>query len=230
MKMLTDEEIGVLLTREMKSMLLNEKIPAEKRLDIFRSIVEGTDIEDPMLDAFAMSLRVGYKRINDTRLASIRARRERQKIYSRERRTSTDIYIDERTSTDTDAHLRCKGKGKGKGKRGVTPHAPSSEDIGGYPAPMTISQVIDCGRNGTTSVHITESFCRAWYQAMEQNGWKDSSGQRITAGRVRPVMAGWFRNEKKFAARADGKTQSVQRQVASAPAADATAQLLKGGE
>lgn len=117
MKKLDYEDIGILITREIKSMLLDGNISFEDRGKILFSIITGESLENPMMKAFADSLRAGYELTNNKRKAEIAARRERQKTYLSKRKStvdecaSTDISVDtstvdERSSTEIDAHLR----------------------------------------------------------------------------------------------------------------------------
>lgn len=103
MKKKTDEEFGVLLTREMNSMMFNEKLTAEQRVSIFCAILSGKDVDDPLLSAFAESLKIGFIHVNNARKTSIYNRRERQRNYLR---SSTDIDAHLRSSTTIDEHLR----------------------------------------------------------------------------------------------------------------------------
>lgn len=113
MKKKSDDELGVLLTREMQSMMFNDKLTAEQRVSMFCAIVSGKDIEDPLLSAFAESLKTGFNHANDARKASIFNRRKRQLKYLH---SSTEIDVDERTSAEIDGNRRSspiKGKGNG---------------------------------------------------------------------------------------------------------------------
>ena len=103
MKKKTDEEFGVLLTREINSMMFNEKLTAEQRVSIFCAIVSGKDVDDPLLSAFAESLKIGFIHVNNARKNSIYNRRERQRNYLD---SSTDIDAHLRSSTTIDEHLR----------------------------------------------------------------------------------------------------------------------------
>lgn len=95
----TDEEFGVLITREIRSMMLDSSISYEDRAMMFCSIVGDEKIKNKMMSAFASSLKVGYIAINEKRNAEIHSRRERQKMYQRDLRASTEINIDKRSST-----------------------------------------------------------------------------------------------------------------------------------
>ena len=105
MKKKSDDEFGILITREMKSMMLDSTITYEQRAKIFCSIIADEPLKDTMMKAFADSLKVGYLSTNNKRKAEILSRRNRQKEYAKHLRTSTEIGVDERTSTTTDTHL-----------------------------------------------------------------------------------------------------------------------------
>lgn len=137
MKKKTDEELGILLTREMQTMMFNEKLTAEQRVALFCSIVSGQDVDDPLLSAFAESLKSGFIHANNARKSSIYNRRERQKNYLR---SSTPIYVDSRSSTSIDAHRRSspiKGKGKGICNIPLTPKGGKGEPPAISPEQLT---------------------------------------------------------------------------------------------
>ena len=100
------EEFGIIITREMCSMMFDKKLTLEQRAKIFCAIVGEESTDDAIMDAFASSLKVGFNSINNKRKDEILSRRERQKTYQRKLRTSTEINEDERTSTETDKHKR----------------------------------------------------------------------------------------------------------------------------
>lgn len=94
----TDEEYGIVITREMKAMILNSAISYEDRAKIMCSILSGEELEDLMMRAFADSLRTGFEKINDSRKKSIENRRIRQAEYQRNRRSASTV--DERTQSN----------------------------------------------------------------------------------------------------------------------------------
>lgn len=108
MKKKTDEELGILLTREMKTMMFNEKLSDSQKVQIFCAVVGDNTLDDPILDAFAKTLKVGYIHANNARMSSIYKRRDRQRKTYEDERTSTEVGVDSHSSP-------IKGKGKGKG-------------------------------------------------------------------------------------------------------------------
>ena len=108
MKKKTDEELGILLTREMKTMMFNEKLSDSQKVQIFCAVVGDSTLDDPILDAFAKTLKVGYVHENNARISSIYKRRDRQRKTYEDERTSTEMSEDSHSSP-------IKGKGKGKG-------------------------------------------------------------------------------------------------------------------
>lgn len=95
MKKKSDDEFGILITREMKSMMLDSTITYEQRAKIFCAIIADEPLKDTMMKAFADSLKVGYLSTNNKRKAEILSRRNRQKEYAKHLRTSTEINVDE---------------------------------------------------------------------------------------------------------------------------------------
>lgn len=122
MKKKTDEELGILLTREMQTMMFDKNLKAEQKVQIFCAVVGDEKIKDPVLASYANALKTGYVHSNSARIASIYARRERQKEYQRNIRASTEIDGDIRA-------LPIKGKGKGKGNIPLPPKGGKGENI-----------------------------------------------------------------------------------------------------
>ena len=98
MKKKSDDEFGILITREMKSMMLDSTITYEQRAKIFCAIIADEPLKDTMMKAFADSLKVGYLSTNNKRKVEILARRTRQKEYAKNLRASTEIKGDELTN------------------------------------------------------------------------------------------------------------------------------------
>ena len=135
MKKKTDDELGILLTREIRTMMFDKNLKAEQKVQIFCAVVGDEKIKDPILSSYANSLKTGYIHANSARMASIYSRRERQKEYQRNMRTSTEIKGDRRA-------LPIKGKGKGKGNIPPTP-----KGVGRVPSAISAEDVI-AGRGG----------------------------------------------------------------------------------
>jgi hypothetical protein len=93
------EEFGILITRDMRSMMFDSKLSYEQRAKIFCAIVGDESTGDVMMDAFADSLKTGYISTNSKRKNEIILRKERQKTYPRNLRTSTEIDGEKHTST-----------------------------------------------------------------------------------------------------------------------------------
>lgn len=106
MKKKSDDEFGILITREMKSMMLDSTITYEQRAKIFCAIIADEPLKDTMMKAFADSLKVGYLSTNNKRKAEIFARRTRQKEYAKNLRASTEIKGDERTNAPMSVDAR----------------------------------------------------------------------------------------------------------------------------
>lgn len=122
MKKKTDEELGILLTREMQTMMFDKNLKAEQKVQIFCAVVGDEKIKDPVLASYANALKTGYEHSNSARIASIYARRERQKEYQRNIRASTEIDGDIRA-------LPIKGNGKGKGNIPLPPKGGKGENV-----------------------------------------------------------------------------------------------------
>lgn len=121
MKKKSDEDLGILITREIKSIMLNEKMSAEDRIAVFGSIVNGTQLDDPVLEAVSEALKTGFNHANETRKASIYAKRERE----RKRQRQSTAIIDNQRQSMTKAANHCQlpiyGNGNGNGNNNPLP-------------------------------------------------------------------------------------------------------------
>ena len=145
MKKKTDEELGILLTREISAMMFDTRLSAEQKVKLFCSIVGGEEIDDPLLGSYADTLRTGFEHSNNARKAAIYSKRSRDKECARHRRVSSPIVNDRRVSLPISGD-RCQslyngnGNGNGndippksplRGTEGKIPPALSAEDITG---------------------------------------------------------------------------------------------------
>ena len=124
MKKKTDDELGILLTREIRTMMFDKNLKAEQKVQIFCAVVGDEKIKDPILLSYANALKTGYIHANSARIASIYSRRERQKEYQRNIRTSTEIKGDRRALP-----IKGNGKGNGKGNIPLPPKGGNGENV-----------------------------------------------------------------------------------------------------
>lgn len=140
MKKQSDEEFGILITREMKAMMLNDTLSYEQRAILFCAIITDAKLDDPLLSAFAESLKVGYISTNNKRKAEILSRRERQKRYQRNLRTSTEIDDYERKSAFVSVDERASlNKAKQSKAKHNIPLSPSGK---GEPSAITVEDIL----------------------------------------------------------------------------------------
>lgn len=105
------EEFGILITREMKSVLLDANISLEDRARIIVSVITGEELENSMMRAFADSLRAGFVVANKKREHFIEKKRISDKKYQaslREaaRKTSDTMETDSTPSRPIGFHPR----------------------------------------------------------------------------------------------------------------------------
>lgn len=118
----SDDELGILLTREIQSMMFNDKLTAEQRVSIFCAVVSGEEVDDPILSAFAETLKTGFIHANEARKAAIYSKRERERERARNQRQSMPINANQRQSSATAIYGNGNGNGNGNGK--VPPKSP----------------------------------------------------------------------------------------------------------
>ena len=140
MKKKSDDEFGILITREMKSMMLDSTITYEQRAKIFCAIIADEPLKDTMMKAFADSLKVGYLSTNNKRKAEILSRRNRQKEYAKHLRTSTEINVDEclKPSVSVDERASLNKAKQSKAKHNI-PLSPSGK---GEPSAITVEDIL----------------------------------------------------------------------------------------
>ena len=245
MKKKTDEELGILLTREMQTMMFDKNLKAEQKVQIFCAVVGDEKIKDPVLASYANALKTGYEHSNSARIASIYARRERQKEYQRNIRASTEIDGDIRA-------LPIKGKGKGKGNIPLPPKGGKGENIPSAVSPDDLlkearpvdgkkwadeiaSEIVswypyEVNHDGLKKVLIAK-FKKNLARALDDGiaAWLDS-GAWDEKRFVPPDIVKWIKLErfldeppqkKSPAARADGG------RALAAPSADATMRMIE---
>lgn len=88
MKKKSDDEIGILISREMKSMMQDESLTKEQRFDILASIMFDVIPENKLILSFANSLKVGYDRINKMRIKAVESHRESARNHERNAKKS----------------------------------------------------------------------------------------------------------------------------------------------
>ena len=124
MRKKSQDELGTLVTREMKVMLQDEGLTKEQRFDVLAAVMFDTPIKDTVLAAFAKSLKAGFDRVNTVRYKAInchresareearRAREAKRKLadidYNDNQLQSIDINDNQLTTTSTHIHRQSK--------------------------------------------------------------------------------------------------------------------------
>lgn len=86
MRKKSQEELGTLVTREMKVMLQDEGLTKEQRFDVLAAVMFDTPIKNALLASFAKSLKAGFELVNAARYRGIEREREWRKNAERKRR------------------------------------------------------------------------------------------------------------------------------------------------
>ena len=86
MRKKSQEELGTLVTREMKVMLQDEELTKEQRFDVLAAVMFDTPIKNSLLASFAKSLKAGFELVNAARYRGIEREREWRKNAERKRR------------------------------------------------------------------------------------------------------------------------------------------------
>ena len=95
MRKKSQDELGTLVTREMKVMLQDESLTKEQRFDLLAAVMFDTPVKNSLLASFAKSLKAGFERVNTVRYKAINCHRESAKEEARRAREAkrklTDI-------------------------------------------------------------------------------------------------------------------------------------------
>ena len=131
MRKKSQEELGTLVTREMKVMLQDESLTKEQRFDILSSVMFDAPLKNTLMSSFANSLKAGFEQINISRYRAIEREREWRKNTERRRRHAG--YLDENATTSdpmsphvTPCHPMSPHDGlkQNKTKQGISPYKP----------------------------------------------------------------------------------------------------------
>ena len=133
MRKKSQDELGTLLTREIRVMLQDKSLTKEQRFDILAAIMFDAPLKTPILASFAKSLKTGYDYANNKTFAATISHRESAKEYEQRKReelkrlreeierngnqlSSIDINGNQLSSID--------GINKQINKQGISPYKP----------------------------------------------------------------------------------------------------------
>ena len=131
MRKKSQDELGTLVTREMKVMLQDEELTKEQRFDVLAAVMFDTPIKNSLLASFAKSLKAGFEQVNSSRYRAIEREREWRKNHERRRRNAG--YIDDNGTPCNSMPLHehpCNsmslhdGLKQNKTKQGISPYKP----------------------------------------------------------------------------------------------------------
>ena len=159
MRKKSQDELGTLVTREMKVMLQDESLTKEQRFDILSSVMFDAPLKNTLMSSFANSLKAGFEQINTSRYRAIEREREWRKNTERRRRHAG--YLDENATTSdpmsphvTPCHPMSLHDGlkQNKTKQGISPYKPPKG--GGRKVPKAVEpEDIMKGQVGAATGH-----------------------------------------------------------------------------
>lgn len=79
MRKKSQDELGTLVTREMKVMLQDESLTKEQRFDLLAAVMFDTPVKNSLLASFAKSLKAGFDKINATKWKAVEKHRQAAK-------------------------------------------------------------------------------------------------------------------------------------------------------
>ena len=142
MKKKNDEELGILLTREIKAMMFDRALTSDQKVQIFCAIVGEEKIKNPLLASYANTLKSGYIYANERRKAGIYSKREYQRQYARTKYASVNIVNDKTSIVNDSALSLIKGNGNGNSNIPPTP-----KGVGRVPSAVSAEDIV-AGRGG----------------------------------------------------------------------------------
>lgn len=131
MRKKSQDELGTLVTREMKVMLQDESLTKEQRFDLLAAVMFDAPVKNSLLASFAKSLKAGFEQINASRYRAIEREREWRKNAEKRRRHAG--YIDDNGDTSNSMSLHAPpchsmsphdGLKQNKTKQGISPYKP----------------------------------------------------------------------------------------------------------
>ena len=140
MRKKSQDELGTLVTREMKVMLQDESLTKEQRFDLLAAVMFDAPVKNSLLALFAKSLKAGFDQINASRYRAIEREREWRKNH--ERKCRNPGYIDDNGDTSNSMSLHehpCNsmslhdGLKQNKTKQGISPYKPPKGGKGKVP-------------------------------------------------------------------------------------------------
>jgi len=107
MRKKSQDELGTLVTREMKVMLQDESLTKEQRFDILSCVMFDAPLKNTLMASFANSLKAGFAQINSSRYRAIEREREWRKNHERKRRNAGYIDDDGQPSSENNITTPC---------------------------------------------------------------------------------------------------------------------------
>ena len=131
MRKKSQDELGTLVTREMKVMLQDEDLTKEQRFDVLAAVMFDAPVKNSLLASFAKSLKAGFEQINGTRYKAIDRIREFKRRSERNRRHGGNMDTDTHPLNSIPIHgnpcssIPIHGELKAKAKQGnISPYKP----------------------------------------------------------------------------------------------------------
>ena len=181
MRKKSQEELGTLLTREIRVMLQDKSLTKEQRFDILAAIMFDAPLKTPILASFAKSLKTGYDYANNKTFAATNSHRKSAKEYEQRKREelkrlkkeierngnqlpSIDINGNQLSSID--------GINKQINKQGISPYKPPK---GGGKVPKAIEAedlLTDRPKKGGGRCRFTDANGYCTNKNMQGGGFK----------------------------------------------------------
>lgn len=180
MRKKSQEELGTLVTREMKVMLQDEDLTKEQRFDVLAAVMFDTPIKNLLLASFAKSLKAGFEQVNSSRYRAIEREREWRKNHERRRRNAG--YIDDNVTPCNSMSLHehpCHsmslhdGLKQNKTKQGISPYKPPKGGERKLPKAVKPEDLLtDSPKKGGGRCRFTDANGYCTNEKMQGGGFK----------------------------------------------------------
>ena len=194
MRKKSQEELGTLVTREMKVMLQDEGLTKEQRFDVLAAVMFDTPIKNALLASFAKSLKAGFDQVNAARYRGIEREREWRKNAERKRRKLS--YLAEEHDTpcppmsqhDPTCHPMSPHDGlkQNRTEQGISPYKPPK---GGKKVPKAIEAddlLTDSPKKGGGRCRFTDANGYCTNEKMQGGGFKCAGPSCEGRDEIRP--------------------------------------------
>lgn len=182
MRKKSQEELGTLVTREMKVMLQDKNLTKEQRFDLLAAVMFDEPLKNTLMASYAKSLKAGFEQINGTRYKAIDRIREFKRRSERNRRHGASMEDNTLPSNSIPIHgspcvsIPIHGELKAKAKaNNISPYKPPKG--GGKVDEKSIVESL--AENAEAPVETAVDLLSGWIERAEAFGHMRSNRRSL---------------------------------------------------